>query len=115
MIVVAAIERDWIGLLFVIVLLSSVLTVFLPKVRQADTASRQSPATWQAAFVIFVGTIIIVAGRWSIWSNQLPPPDVSKQRSLPPSMLLSVYDSRVIMQKNCYSRENLLGRVCVYL
>ncbi len=70
---VAAIEGDWIGLLFVIVLLSSVLSVFLPKVRQADNASGQSRATWQAAFAIFVGTIVIVAVRWSIWSNQIPP------------------------------------------
>ena len=72
MIVVAALERDWIGLLFVIVLLLAVLTVFLPKVCQADTESLQSRATWQAAFAIFVGTIAVVAIRWSIWSNQIP-------------------------------------------
>ena len=72
MIIVAALERDWVGLLFVIVLLLGVLTVFLPKVRQADTASGQSQVTWQAAFAIVVGTIVIVAIRWSIWSNQIP-------------------------------------------
>ena len=71
MIVVAALERDWIGLLFVIVLLLGVLTVFLPRVRLADTESLQSRATWQAAFAIFVGTIVIVIIRWHIWSNQI--------------------------------------------
>lgn len=71
MFVAAIHQRDWLGLFLVASLLLIVSVVFLPRMSKARDAARQMRTNWQALAVTILGTLLVVAIRWSAWMDVL--------------------------------------------